>query len=196
MGRPGCWRAYIGLGANLPWGKQPPRATLEQAVAELGGLGVIEARSRWWRTTPSGPVADQPEFLNGAVQLRTLLSPQMLLLALLVVEQRFGRVRDPELRAKGPRTLDLDLLLAEELEEGRAGQLSQKAGAHWRPVVENTQQLILPHPELHHRKFALAPLNELAPGLIHPLLRQPIGALLEALADSSDQALPESDSLT
>ena len=98
-------RALIGLGGNLG----EVRERLDAAIAALGALpGVaVVARSRFYRTSPWGPVA-QPDFVNAAIAVETSLPALDLLDALLATERAFGRVRDGE--RWGPRTLDLDLL--------------------------------------------------------------------------------------
>ncbi len=164
------WMAYLGLGANLPWDGVPPEQTLWRASHALCDLGQVVARSRLWRTEPVGPVPDQPPFINAAVILRTELTPGELLIELLKLEQRYGRVRGP--LAKGPRTLDLDLLLIERL---------PFHGGEAQPVLLQTSELTLPHPELHRRRFALAPLAEIAPELRHPELGHTIEELLQEL---------------
>lgn len=174
----GGWRAFVGLGGNLRWQGHSPRETLEQAIEALGGMGTVEARSAWWRTTPVGPVTDQPLFWNGVVQLHTTLPPEELLSALLAIERQFGRVRDGV--AKGPRTLDLDLLLAERLSSGAA-----------EAVVLRSEALTLPHPELHRRKFALAPLAEIAPELWHPVLKHTASSLLAKLPAGDEAVVRE-----
>ncbi len=167
---PTSWMAYLGLGANLPWDGALPEQTLWRVSYALGDLGQVIACSGLWRTEPVGPVPDQPPFVNAAVVLKTGFTPEKLLTALLNLEQYYGRVRGPI--AKGPRTLDLDLLLIERLpfHEGEA-----------QPVLLQTPELKLPHPELHRRRFALAPLAEIAPGLRHPELGRTIKELLQEL---------------
>jgi 2-amino-4-hydroxy-6-hydroxymethyldihydropteridine diphosphokinase len=161
------WIAYLGMGANLHREGKPPEQSLREAIAALAELGRVEAVSSLWRTTPVGPVRDQPAFVNAAVVLRTDLAPETLLEGLLALEQRFGRVRGG--LDKGPRTLDLDLLLMEDASSDE-------------PVVLHTPHLQLPHPEMHRRRFVLTPLAEIAPELRHPLLALPVHALLNRLA--------------
>jgi 2-amino-4-hydroxy-6-hydroxymethyldihydropteridine diphosphokinase len=135
-------RAYVGLGANLG----DRQATISEALRLLGeaeGVDVV-AVSTLRETDPWGPV-EQPPFLNGAAAVETTLAPRALLELLLAVERRLGRVREGE--RYGPRTIDLDLLLYEDIELGEPG-------------------LTLPHPRLHERRFALEPLVELAPDAI------------------------------
>ena len=137
-------RAYVGLGANLGDREE----TIRAAVAALGeddGIEVV-ALSALRDTEPVG-VGEQPRYLNGAAELETTLTARELLLRLLAVEQRFGRIRVPG--EHGPRTLDLDLLLYGDEAIDEPG-------------------LTVPHPRLHERRFVLEPLAELAPGLVIP----------------------------
>ena len=149
--------AYIALGANLG----DPAATVNAAFAALNRLphSRLLAKSALYRTAPVG-IADQPEFVNAAARLETTLAPEALLDALLDIEQAFGRVRAER---NGPRTLDLDLLLYDELRLA-------------------TPRLILPHPRLHLRAFVLQPLAELAPDLALPG-RGRLAAWLPAVAN-------------
>lgn len=149
--------AYIALGANLG----DPAATVNAAFAALDRLphSRLLAKSALYRTAPVG-IADQPEFVNAAARLETTLAPEALLDALLDIEQAFGRVRAER---NGPRTLDLDLLLYDEL-------------------CLATPRLTLPHPRLHLRAFVLQPLAELAPDLALPG-RGRLAAWLPAVAN-------------
>jgi 2-amino-4-hydroxy-6-hydroxymethyldihydropteridine diphosphokinase len=137
-------RAYVGLGANLG----DRERTLREAVAALDAEDGIEvtAVSTLRETEPVG-VGEQPLFLNGAAALDTTLEAGELLGRLLAMEQRFGRTRVPGER--GPRTLDLDLLLYDDERIEEPG-------------------LTVPHPRLHERRFVLEPLAELDPGLVVP----------------------------
>ncbi len=149
--------AYIALGANLG----DPAATVNAAFAALDQLpeSRLLAKSALYRTAPVG-IADQPEFVNAAALIDTTLAPEALLDALLDIEQTFGRIRAER---NGPRTLDLDLLLYDEL-------------------TLATPRLTLPHPRLHLRAFVLQPLAELAPELEIPG-RGRLAAWLPAVAN-------------
>jgi 2-amino-4-hydroxy-6-hydroxymethyldihydropteridine diphosphokinase len=137
-------RAFVGLGSNLG----DRSATLTRAIELLGEREEIEivAVSSFHETEPVGYL-DQPAFLNAAVAIATTLQPEALLTSLLSVEQELGRTREGP--RYGPRTVDLDLLLMEG-------------------VIIDEPGLTVPHPRLHERAFALAPLVELDPSLVVP----------------------------
>ena len=139
-------RAWIGLGANLG----DREATLRRALELLGEADGVEvvAVSALLETEPWG-YDDQPWFLNGAAELETTLAPRELLALLLEVERRLGRVRGADALRYGPRSVDLDLLVLGDL-------------------VVDEPGLQVPHPRLRERRFALAPLAELAAGLVVP----------------------------
>jgi 2-amino-4-hydroxy-6-hydroxymethyldihydropteridine diphosphokinase len=118
-------------------------------VERLRELGEVKAVSSSYETDRVGYL-DQPRFLNAALLLETSLDPTELMRGLLEIEQAMGRERVGSV-AKGPRVIDLDLLLF--------GQ-----------VVMNTTELTLPHPEMMKRRFVLEPLAEIAPGMVHPVL--------------------------
>jgi len=152
--------AAIALGANLPSPAGTPRQTLEAALLGLAELGRLKARSNFYATDPVG-YADQPRFLNAAAVVETVLEPQALLERLLEMERGFGRERGHGI-VNGPRTLDLDLLLYDDL-------------------VLDTPALRLPHPRLHERGFVLQPLAEIAPDWLHPRLAKSMTQLLNDL---------------
>lgn len=154
--------AYIGLGANLPSLAGAPDRTIEAAITDLGAAGRVRSRSSLYRTEPVG-YEQQPPFVNAAALLETDLDPEALLDRLLAVERSYGRDRARGV-ANGPRTLDLDLLLVDDR-------------------VVQSPRLTLPHPELARRRFVLAPLAEIAPGLRHPVLGWTIRELLAELTD-------------
>jgi len=149
--------AYIGLGANL--GKRD--ATIEEA---LRLLGEDDRTSVLGSTVPieTEPVGydDQPRFLNAAAKLATTRSPRELLELLLSIERALGRVRGEGPRY-GPRTIDLDLLV------------------YGNETIDEPA-LVVPHPRLHERRFALEPLAELDPELVVPG-RGSVSALLAEL---------------
>jgi 2-amino-4-hydroxy-6-hydroxymethyldihydropteridine diphosphokinase len=149
--------AYIALGANLG----DPVATVLAAFGALANLNEsrVVHTSSLYRTAPVGNT-EQPEFINAVAALETTLAPEALLDALLDVEQRFGRIRAEK---NGPRTLDLDLLLYNELEL-------------------DLPRLTLPHPRLHLRAFVLLPLAEISPKMQLPR-RGTIAAWLPAVAN-------------
>ena len=147
-------RAFIGLGANLGH-REATIARAVELVSQAEGVDIV-AVSSLRETEPWGPV-EQPPYLNGAVEVETELRPRALLEVLLGVEHALGRDRSGE--RWGPRTIDLDLLLYEDVDVDEPG-------------------LTVPHPRLHERLFALEPLAELAPDAVVPGL----GTVAELLA--------------
>lgn len=135
---------YLGLGSNVG----DRAGHLRAAVEMLGERGVeVEAVSSAYETEPVGEVLDQPDFLNAAVRIRTDLDPEALLDLCKAIEAERGRALDAPRHS--PRPLDVDLLLLGDLELA-------------------TERLTLPHPEVTSRRFVLAPLLELDPGLSLP----------------------------
>jgi len=141
---------YLALGTNLG----DRLANLRAAIEALPPSIVLRQSSSVYETPPWG-VEDQPPFLNMAVNCATNLEPEPLLKYLKQLEVQLGRLHSFRW---GPRLIDLDILFYDDL-------------------ILNTGQLIIPHPRLHERAFVLVPLAEIAPDLIHPVLKKSVKEL-------------------
>lgn len=152
----GWHKAYIALGSNMG----DKAGYLNQAVSELKNAPGcrVETVSDFVVTEPYGNV-EQDDFLNGCLELRTLLPPQELLELLHEIEQKADRKRDAYW---GPRTLDLDILLYDE-------------------QIIDTENLRIPHIGMHKRGFVLKPLAQIAPYARHPILAKTVAQMLEEL---------------
>lgn len=148
----------IALGSNMGDPQVILAAALE-TLAQTPGI-ILEAKSSWYQTKAIGP--PQPDYLNGCAILRVAMLPQALLAKLLTIENKFGRVRQEHW---GPRTLDLDLLLYDDL-------------------ILNQPNLQIPHPRMHKRAFVLVPLAEIAPTWIEPVS----GKIIENLLSEVDRS--------
>ncbi len=148
---------YLGLGSN----QGDRRALIGDAIARLGKLGKVVAQSSIYETEPVEVAGGQPWFLNCALALETSLMPRQLLSAVLRIEQEMGRRRAAS-QPKAPRTMDIDILL-------------------FGSSVVETADLTIPHPALHHRRFVLEPLAEIAPEVRHPVLKRSVRELRDAL---------------
>lgn len=157
-------RAFLGFGGNLGKPLNNFRQARQQLV-EHPQVTVISS-SPLYQTPPVGGPDGQPDYLNAVVEIQTGLSALDLLQLCRRIEDDAGRVRDQHW---GVRTLDIDLLLVDDL-------------------VMDVPLLTLPHPRLHQRHFVLLPLNDLAPQLKHPVLNETISNLLKIL--------PEVDGIT
>ena len=158
-------RAYIGIGSNL--GNRHHNCL--QAVKRLGQIPDVEVTgvSEWYLTKPVG-VDGQDWYVNGVISLGVKIAPQGLLERLMRVEQDMGRVRKERW---GPRVIDLDILLFGE-------------------KIIHEDNLIVPHPRMHVRRFVLVPMADLAPGMIHPTLGTTMTQLLNGLPDDGQEVVP------
>jgi 2-amino-4-hydroxy-6-hydroxymethyldihydropteridine diphosphokinase len=133
---------------------------LREAIERARGLGELRAVSRFYDTAPVG-MTEQPRFLNAAMLLETELGPVELMRALLGIERAMGRERS-RVEAKGPRVIDLDLLLMGD-------------------VVMASEELTLPHPAMAERRFVLEPLAEIAGEMVEPVSGRTVGEMLAGL---------------
>jgi len=152
--------AYLLIGSNL--------GERHSFIAQANGFiqqrcGKIIGQSALYETAPWGLIS-QPAFLNQAIAVETGHEPQQLMQVLLSIENDMGRTRTIQY---GPRTIDLDILLINQL-------------------VLDTPILKVPHPALPERRFALIPLAEIAPSLVHPIYNKTVLELLTLCQDQSD----------
>jgi len=157
--------AYIGLGANLGI----PKETFGRALGQLSAFAEIISVSRLYRSEPYG-FADQPPFINAAARISTDLPALELLKRLKATEQDLGK---KVIRPNGPRIIDLDLLLYDDL-------------------ALETEELVLPHPGILERDFVLLPLVDLNPELSHPqwgakTLKSALGGLQQKFVGDSPE---------
>ena len=150
--------AYIGIGSN----SGSKLNSCEDAISKILKVDHhrLLAKSSFYKTEPLG-YTSQDWFVNGVIKIETDLDPADLLRSLKAIEASLGRVKTFRW---GPRTIDLDILFFDEREI-------------------QTDELQIPHPLLHERRFVLLPLAEIDPSLIHPVLKKTVRELLEALAE-------------
>jgi 2-amino-4-hydroxy-6-hydroxymethyldihydropteridine diphosphokinase len=146
--------SYLSLGSNLG----DPVANLRACIERLGDLGEVRQISSFYSTEPM-ELREQPWFVNCAIELETELTAGQLLAGVQTIEAGLGRVREI---SKGPRTIDIDILLfgSSVIQEGT---------------------LQIPHPAMHERRFVLAPLTEIAPNVMHPILQKTATEILSQL---------------
>ncbi len=152
----------IALGGNIG----DTAAVFQQALDQISTrIGSVLQTSRWYETEPllcpENPVLGQRNYLNGAARFRSELEAEEVLKRLMEIEELLGRSRPSGAPRWGPRVLDLDLIAAEG-------------------SVLETPALVLPHPEMHKRRFVLEPLLEVAPDWVHPLLGKTVREMLDA----------------
>ncbi|MDP4089358.1 MAG: 2-amino-4-hydroxy-6-hydroxymethyldihydropteridine diphosphokinase [Bacillota bacterium] len=152
----GWHRAYIGLGSNLG----DKEGNLNQALERLNsGFCRVVKVSNKYSTKPVG-FTEQDDFLNCAAELKTLYTPEEFIRFLLHTEKELKRER---LIKWGPRTIDLDVLLYDD-------------------IITSSEEIVVPHPRMHERLFVLKPLSEIAPYVMHPVLNKRIMELQEEVS--------------
>ena len=152
---------FVGIGSNLG----NPTGNCLRAVELISSLNEVKVlqRSSLYRTEPVG-FSEQDWFINCVIEIRTTLSVYFLLKILQQIEDDMGRIRTAKW---GPRTVDMDILF------------------YGQDIVED-ERLVIPHPELHKRRFVLAPLCEIAPYFVHPAFGISVEELLNSLQDRSE----------
>ncbi len=153
--------AFLGLGSNLG-DRMAHLKGARHALHSHQKLRILRASSIYETEAVGGP-ENQPPYLNAVLEVQTLLRASCLLEFALAVEQQFGRCRTTRW---GARTLDIDLLF-------------------YADHVHQEPDLIVPHPRLHERAFVLAPLTEIAPDFIHPLLQQSMQEIFAQLPSTA-----------
>lgn len=152
--------AYLLIGGNMG-NREEQLMAAKEAIEEQSGR-LVQA-SAIYETAAWGQ-KEQASFLNQALKLKTPLHPEQLLKTLLSIEENLGRKRE---LLYGPRLIDIDILLFND-------------------AVVQKENLVIPHPQLHNRRFALTPLAEIAPDLVHPVLTKSIQQLLDECPDELD----------
>ena len=151
-------QVYLGLGSNLN-DRQGNIFEALKRLSSISGISVVNSSSLY-ETEPVGYI-DQACFINAVVEIKTILSPRRLLDLCLKIECNMGRDRKIQ---KGPREIDVDILLYDRL-------------------IVDEDDLKIPHPAMHERRFVLVPLAEIAPDLIHPILMRSIKEILTNLGE-------------
>jgi 2-amino-4-hydroxy-6-hydroxymethyldihydropteridine diphosphokinase len=151
--------AYLSLGSNIGNRKE----MILKAKKELVKLKIsVDKESPLYVTEPVGKT-DQEKFLNQVIRIRTSLEPLKLLIFIKNIESKLGRSSNEKW---GPREIDIDILF-------------------YNDIIMKSDQLVIPHPEIQNRRFILVPMKDIAPDLVHPVLKKDIKTLLSETADTS-----------
>lgn len=154
-------KAYIAIGSNMGDREENLNSAIE--LINNSNLNKVINISNFYETKPVGYL-EQDKFLNGAIEIKTLLSPKKLIQFLLDKEQELKRER---IIKWGPRTIDLDVLLYDDL-------------------ITSEEEIIIPHPRMQERLFVLKPLADIAPYVIHPILNRRIIELMNMVAQDQE----------
>jgi 2-amino-4-hydroxy-6-hydroxymethyldihydropteridine diphosphokinase len=154
-------RIFLGLGGNVGNVAMAFDNAIENIETEIGK---VINKSKRYKTEPWG-IKTQENFLNMVLEIETELTPDEILSQIIDIEKKMGRYRDKQ-NQFGPRTIDIDILF------------------YGGKIIRNNK-LIIPHPRLHLRNFVLTPLKDIAPDLVHPVLRKNIKTLFKELPDDS-----------
>lgn len=149
-------KAYISIGSNIGEKKQ----NIEESIERIKNVSEIKVTkvSTLIQTAPWG-FEEQDEFVNGAIEIMTILSPKDLIRTLLKIEQDMKRER---ILRWGPRIIDLDVIFYDD-------------------IISSEEEIILPHPRMEERSFVLEPLNEIAPYMLHPIRNKRVFEMLNDL---------------
>jgi 2-amino-4-hydroxy-6-hydroxymethyldihydropteridine diphosphokinase len=158
--------AYLSVGSNI--GNKLENCQKGVAALISSGSTAILQHSRIYKTAPVD-YTDQDWFVNYAVKIQTVLDPFQLLGTLNAIQRRAGRI-DDKIRF-GPRVLDLDIILYDDL-------------------VIHSANLIIPHPRMHKRRFVLQPICDIDPEITHPILKKSMQYLLDSLNDNGQDIEP------
>lgn len=150
-------KVYLGLGSNLG----DRKANLETTLEEISQIITVSKRSQIYETEPYG-YKKQRDFLNMVIEIETSLSPTELIIKLHEIEHKMGRLREI---TNGPRKIDIDIIFYND------------------EIIES-QNLKIPHPDMHKRKFVLKPLTDINEEFIHPILKKTMRELLKNLKSS------------
>ncbi|MFZ7124773.1 MAG: 2-amino-4-hydroxy-6-hydroxymethyldihydropteridine diphosphokinase [Desulfobacterales bacterium] len=161
--------AFIAVGSNQ--GDKTANCRFGIEGMEQPGRCRVTGRSRFFRTAPVDYL-NQDWFINAAFRVETRWSPRELLENLKIVQKKAGRTQSP-IRF-GPRVLDLDIIFYDDL-------------------VLSSEDLTLPHPRMHKRRFVLEPLCDIDPRVVHPVLKQDLKRLLDAIDDPGQEIFPLND---